>query len=130
VKPKEDVVATDTHAINETHRLIASDKVEGTAVYNRQGEKLGSIHNFMVDKRSGKVEYAVLSFGGFLGMGDSYHPLPWSVLTYDTNQGGYVIDLDKEVLEKSPSYQSGQEPTYDRAYGEEVHGYYRVPYGN
>ena len=59
-------------ATDETNRLIASDKVEGTAVYNRQGERLGSIYNFMVDKRSGQVEYAVLSFGGFLGIGDSY----------------------------------------------------------
>ena len=60
----------------ETDRLIASDKVEGTAVYNRQGERLGSIHNFMVDKRLGHVECAILSFGGFLGIGDSYYPLP------------------------------------------------------
>jgi hypothetical protein len=127
LKPEEDVVATDTK-IDETHRLIASNKVEGTTVYNRQGEKLGSVYNFMVDKRSGKVEYAVMSFGGFLGMGDSYHPLPWNVLTYDTGRGGYVVDLDKQVLQKGPSYKSGQEPRYDRAYGEEVYGYYRVPY--
>jgi sporulation protein YlmC with PRC-barrel domain len=78
-----DPVATD-----ETDRLIASDKVEGTKVYDRQGERLGSVYNFMVDKRSGKVEYAVLSFGGFLGIGDSYYPLPWKALTYDTGQGG------------------------------------------
>ncbi|MGE3508396.1 MAG: PRC-barrel domain-containing protein [Vicinamibacterales bacterium] len=102
--------------------------VEGTAVYNRQGEKLGSVHNFMVDKRSGKVEYAVMSFGGFLGMGDSYHPLPWNVLTYDTTLGGYVVDLDKRVLREGPSYKSGQEPRYDRAYGEQICQYYRVPY--
>ena len=114
--------------IDETDRLIASNKVEGTAVYNRQGEKLGSVYNFMVDKRSGKVEYAVMSFGGFLGMGDSYHPLPWNVLNYDTSQGGYVVDLDKRVLQEAPSYRSGQEPRYDRAYGEEVCRYYRVPY--
>jgi len=113
---------------DETDRLIASNKVEGTAVYNRQGEKLGSVYNFMVDKRSGKAEYAVMSFGGFLGMGDSYHPLPWKVLTYDTSQGGYVVDLDKRVLQEGPSYKSGQEPRYDRAYGEEVYKYYRVPY--
>ena len=67
-------------ASDETDRLIASNKVEGTAVYNRQGERLGSIYNFMVDKRSGQVEYAVMSFGGFLGIGDSYHPLPWKAL--------------------------------------------------
>src|SRR5207342_3019656 len=69
----------------ETNRLIASDQVEGTAVYNTQAERLGSVYNFMVDKRSGQVEYAVMSFGGFLGMGDSYHPLPWKTLTYDTS---------------------------------------------
>jgi PRC-barrel domain len=72
-------------AIEETDRLIASDKVEGTAVYNRQGERLGTVHNFMVDKSTGRVAYAVMSFGGFLGMGESYHPLPWRVLTYDTS---------------------------------------------
>ena len=116
--------------IEETHRLIASNKVEGTAVYNRQGEKLGSVYNFMVDKRSGKAEYAVMSFGGFLGMGDSYHPLPWNMLTYDTSRGGYVVDLDKRVLQEAPSYKAGQEPQDDRAYGEQVHGYYRVPYAS
>jgi uncharacterized protein YrrD len=122
------LMATDTTPKDETARLIASNKVEGTAVYNRQGEKLGSVHNFMVDKRSGKVEYAVMSFGGFLGMGDSYHPLPWNVLTYDVNKGGYVVDLDKRMLQEGPSYKLGQEPPYDRAYGEKVYGYYRVPY--
>ena len=66
--------------IDETGRLIASNKVEGTAVYNRQGERLGSVYNFMVDKISGQVAYAVMSFGGFLGIGDSYHPLPWKSL--------------------------------------------------
>lgn len=115
-------------ATDETDRLIASNKVEGTAVYNRQGERLGSVYNFMVDKRSGKVEYAVMSFGGFLGMGESYHPLPWGVLTYDTDQGGYVVDLDKDMLEKAPSYRSGEEPRYDRAYDERVTGYYGVPF--
>src|SRR3977135_1618955 len=94
-----DVMTPDSKHIEETNSLISSTKVEGTAVYNRQGEKLGMVHNFMVDKRSGKVEYAVMSFGGFLGMGDSYHPLPWNVLTYDTSQGGYVCDLDKRALE-------------------------------
>ena len=69
-----------------------------------------------------------MSFGGFLGVGDSYHPLPWKVLTYDTNQGGYVVDLDKRTLEGGPSYKPGQEPRYDRAYDEEVYGYYRLPY--
>ena len=90
-------------ATDETDRLIASNKVEGTAVYNRQSERLGSVYNFMVDKRSGQVEYAVMSFGGFLGIGDSYHPLPWKSLTYDTSQGGYVVDLDKNPCKGHPA---------------------------
>lgn len=121
-------MAQDNPEIDETHRLIASNKVEGTAVYNRQGEKLGSVYNFMVDKRSGRVEYAVMSFGGFLGMGDSYHPLPWNVLRYDSRQGGYVVDLDKQLLQGGPSYKLGEEPPYDRTYGAEVHRYYGAPY--
>jgi hypothetical protein len=67
---------TDAIAINETDRLIASDKVEGTAVHNRAGEHLGSVYNFMVDKFIGCIAYAVMSFGGFLGIGERYHPLP------------------------------------------------------
>ncbi|MBT0671531.1 PRC-barrel domain-containing protein [Novosphingobium profundi] len=115
-------------ATNETDRLIASNKVEGTNVYNAQREKLGSIYNFMVEKRSGKAEYAVLQFGGLFGLGSDYYPLPWDVLTYDTDQGGYVVNLDKSVLEKAPRYAGDSEPAYDRAYGREVYGYYGLHY--
>lgn len=115
-------------ATEETNRLIASNKVEGTSVYNRAGEKLGSIYNFMVEKRSGRVEYAVLQFGGLFGLGSDYYPLPWEVLTYETDQGGYVIDLDKAVLEKAPRYAGNDEPPFDRDYGREVYGYYGVNY--
>ena len=80
-------------AVDETDRLIASDKVEGTAVYNRAGESLGSVYTVMIDKYSGQVAYAVMSFGGFLGIGERYHPLPWKALTYDTRLGGYVVDV-------------------------------------
>jgi hypothetical protein len=113
---------------NETSRLIAADKVEGTNVYNTAGEKLGSIENIMIDKTSGKVAYAVMSFGGFLGMGDSHHPLPWQVLTYDTGQGGYVVDLDKKALQGAPSYRSNEKVNWeDEAWGKRVHDYYQVP---
>ena len=105
--------------------MISSDKVEGTAVYDRRGEKLGSIHSVMIDKISGKVAYAVMSFGGFLGMGDSYHPLPWHVLTYDTGQGGYVVDLDRSRLEGAPTYGTSETPNWsDRRWGQQVHDYY------
>src|SRR5215207_8063360 len=93
-------------AIDETTRLIASNKVEGTAVYNQEGEHLGSVYNFMVDKVSGQVAYAVMSFGGFLGLGERYHPLPWKVLTYDTTMGGYVVDLDRP-LDYAPHLRTG-----------------------
>jgi sporulation protein YlmC with PRC-barrel domain len=114
--------------MNETDRLIASDKVEGTAVYNRDGESLGTVYNFMVDKYSGKVSYAVMSFGGFLGIGDSYHPLPWDSLTYDTRMGGYVVDLDRSRLEGAPSYRSSEDPWTDPQYGRRVHDYYGASY--
>ncbi len=115
-------------ATDETNRLIASNKVEGTAVYNRDGDKLGSIYDFMVDKRSGRVEYAVLQFGGFLGLGSDYYPLPWDVITYETHQGGYVVNLDKSLLERAPRYSQDKEPAFDRNYGRGVYDYYGVTY--
>jgi len=125
-------MATNTEstdvASDETGRLIASNKVEGTAVYNRQGDRLGSVYNFMVDKISGQVAYAVMSFGGFLGIGDSYYPLPWKSLTYDTSLGGYVVDLDRSKLERAPSFKSNEDPWSDRDYGRRVYEYYGVTY--
>ncbi len=108
--------------------LIASDRVEGTAVYNRQGEHLGKISNFMVDKVSGQARYAVLSFGGFLGVGNDHYPLPWSMLNYDKAQGGYVIDLDKQLLDNAPRHRLDQRPDYDDAYGRNVYQYYGLIY--
>ena len=115
-------------ATNETRELIASDKVEGTAVYNRTGDKLGSVYNFMVDKESGQVEYAVLQFGGFLGMGSDYYPVPWPALEYDEEQGGYVIDVDKEFLESAPHYAANAAPRFTSAYGGEVNTAYGIEY--
>jgi len=112
-------------ATDETADLIASDKVEGTSVYNRAGDKLGSVYNFMVHKRSGQVAYAVLSFGGFLGMGASYHPLPWKELTYDTQLGGYVVNRTREQLERAPTYSSSETPAWgDPAYTRRIDEYY------
>ena len=108
IETGSEAVATD-----ETGSLIAASKVNGTHVYNGQGESLGSIYDVMIDKRSGKVAYAVMSFGGFLGMGEDYHPLPWSVLTYDTEQGGYVVNLDKESLEGAPRYTESEASRWD-----------------
>lgn len=118
----------DTLERNETQRLIASDKVEGTTVYNPQGEKLGTVANVMIDKRSGKSEYAVLQFGGLFGLGSDHYPLPWDMLNYDTDQGGYVVDIAKEQLTGAPRYGTGDRPEYTDDYGRGIYGYYGLNY--
>lgn len=113
--------------VNETISLIAADKVEGTPVYNADDEKLGTVDKLMIDKVSGKVSYAVMSFGGFLGMGENYHPLPWDALTYDVDKDGYVISLTREQLEGAPQYDRSSEPDWsDRAFGQRIDDYYGV----
>lgn len=105
--------------------LIAASKVNGTSVYDHAGEKLGSIYDVMINKSSGKTAYAIMSFGGFLGMGNSYHPLPWQHLTYDERLGGYVVDIDRARLEGAPSYAADDTATWrDPAYGQKVDDYY------
>ena len=88
----------------ETGNLIGSDKVEGTAVYGSDQQQIGSIERVMIDKISGKVAYAVLGFGGFLGIGDDHYPLPWQSLKYDTNLGGYVTGVTEGQLTGAPKY--------------------------
>jgi sporulation protein YlmC with PRC-barrel domain len=85
-------------------RLIAASKVNGTTVYDAGDQNLGSVEDIMIDKMSGQVEYAILSFGGFLGIGSDYYPLPWQKLTYDTSLGGFRIDITKEMLDRAPKY--------------------------
>ena len=99
--------------------LIAASKVSGTHVYNSQGDNLGMIYDVMIDKRSGDVAYAVMSFGGFLGIGEEYSPLPWSALTFDVGQGGYVVDIEKDALKAGPRYtdddfERWEDPEYTR----------------
>ena len=115
---------------SEKTTLIAGREVRGTSVYNTAGDSLGSIDDVMLDKKSGKVAYAVMSFGGFLGMGNHYHPLPWSTLKYDTRKGGYVVDLSKSQLEGAPHYSQGTDPGWgSRDYENRLHTYYGVgPY--
>ena len=115
--------------IDSPHHLIASDRVEGTAVINRNGEKLGTIERVMIDKLSGQVMYAVMSSGGFLGIGESYHPLPWGILNYNPEEGGYVVDLDRNSLQSAPYYTGTNQPNWsDRSWGQKVHEHYQVDY--
>ncbi|MBE7212285.1 MAG: PRC-barrel domain-containing protein [Gluconacetobacter diazotrophicus] len=107
--------------------LIAASKVNGTAVYDQSGEKLGSVHDVMLEKVSGRAQYAILSIGGFLGIGDKYHPVPWKELTYDTGRGGFTVGLDKGRLEAAPSLDAGEVGTFDGTRGRAVDEYYGDP---
>jgi PRC-barrel domain len=123
----EATMQTDTLQ-NQTHSLIASDRVEGTPVRRSDGERIGTIERLMIDKLSGSVAYAVLSFGGFLGMGQKHAPIPWARLTYDRTLGAYHLDLTEEELSRAPSVAAGQEFDWgDRSREVEIHNYYRVP---
>ena len=113
---------------DETNQLISSEKVDGTAVYNSAGDHLGAVHHLMLDKFTGHVEYAVMSFGGFLGIGEDYYPLPWRKLTYDIRLGGYCVDLDRARLEQSPHFTMSTRPDWsDRAYRDKIDQYWIRP---
>lgn len=117
---------TEGYGSRENFDVISADKVEGTSVYNMSGEKIGSIHNVMIDKLSGKVVYATLAFGGILGMGQKYHALPWDVLTYNTELGGYQVNIDRDKLENGPAA-TEEELTgnyQSKDWGRKVYDYY------
>ena len=116
-----------TSTTSTSHPLIAAEKVNGTSVYNMAGEKLGTVEDIMIDKVSGRAIYAVMSFGGFLGIGEKHHPLPWSTLTYAERQGGYVVALDRKILEGAPTYDDAEDFTWTPDYGRQVDKYYGVP---
>jgi sporulation protein YlmC with PRC-barrel domain len=91
--------------------LIASDKVEGTNVYDPNGTKIGSIDRLMIDKLSGSVNYAVLEFGGFMGLGTEEYSVPWQKLKYDVSLGGYRTDISEKQLRGYPA--SFRDPDYN-----------------
>lgn len=106
---------------------IEASRVNGTRVYNTEGDHLGHIYDLVIGKRDGKVKYAIMSFGGFLGIGEEYHPLPWEVLKYDERQGGYVVGLTVEQLQGAPRYADSERPDWvDPAYGRRIDDYYGI----
>ena len=123
-------MATSTRSNEMTGKpLIESDRVEGTSVYDPKGDSIGSIKRLMIEKLSGKVAYAVMSFGGFLGMGEEEHAVPWNKLTYDTSLGGYRTDITEEQLRGAPSFYRDRDYEWnDRRRETELHDYYRAPY--
>lgn len=111
---------------DENVRLIASNKVEGTAVVGTDGARLGTITSFMVDKYTGRVAYAVLSFGGTFGLGSSLFPLPWPLLDYDVGKDGYVLNITKEQLANAPKFEAAEAPDFDADYRQRVLLFYRA----
>jgi hypothetical protein len=109
---------------DENIRLISSKKVEGTPVVGQDGERLGQIESFMVDKYSGRVAYAVLAFGGAMGMGESLLPLPWSYLTYDEAKNGYSLNITSEQLENAPKFKPSEAPEFDLDYRRNLHQFH------
>lgn len=111
------------------HPLIPADRVNGTDVFSKSGEKLGKIEDVAIEKVSGDVAYAILSFGGVLGIGARYHPVPWRLLTYDTHKRAYVVPLDKDDLRAAPTIDETELSGWnDSATRDAIYGYYS-PYG-
>ena len=124
---------TEVHTVDKispkTHSLIASDRVEGTPVRRSNGEKVGIIQRLMIDKHSGSVAYAVLSFGGILGIRQKHLPIPWARLKYDLAQEAYLVDLTDEELRRAPAYEADEEFDWgDRSQEVVLHRYYKAPH--
>lgn len=108
-----------------TQLLCHSNKADVMSVKTRDGDKLGSIHAFMINKRTGQAVYAILTIGGFLGMGKAYYPIPFRLLAFEPTADAYVVTIDRRVLEGGPSWASNA-PVFDQAYADRVASYYEV----
>lgn len=124
-----------SHPAASEHDLILSSRVKGTRVFNPDGENIGHIEDISIEKHSGIARFGLISFGGFLGVGDHLHPVPWSLLTYDVTKGGYIVPLTKDQLKKAPNYTPQQLEAYgggDAKFRADVFTYYGtwgvVPY--
>ena len=112
--------------IHPNHQLISSEDVEGTNVYDMKGTKIGEVDHLMIDKVSGRVTYAVMSFGGFIGLGHSHYPVPWGSLKYDTNLNGYVTGITERQLKDAPQF--SDDSWGDRNWESNVHKHYGTPF--
>ena len=110
---------------NEPHAIISAKRVEGMAVKTPQGDDLGRIEDLTIDKLSGHVVYAVLSFGGILGLGAKHFALPWEALHYEPRHAAYVVEIDPELLRRAPGFDASNPPDMsDRRWGQQIHDYY------
>lgn len=108
------------------HQLISSEDVEGTTVYGSGDQQVGEIDHLMIDKASGRVTYAVMSFGGFMGLGHSHYPVPWSALKYDTGLGGFRTNVTEQQLRDAPEF--SDDAWGDRDWEKRTHEHYGAPY--
>lgn len=113
-----------TNRYNGSFRLVAATLNHKLIAYARDGSKLGSVQQLIINMFSGKTEYAVMSFGGFLGIGQKYHPVPFEYLRISTDGAGYIVDVDKTLINGSPSYRDDDAPAFDEAYGLRIQSYY------
>lgn len=125
-----DMIKTDViSAVNRGSRVLSASSLASDDVYNPKGEKLGSIKELMLDIQSGKVCYAVLSFGGFLSLGEKLFAVPWSALTVDTENKRLVMDTDEDRLKNAPGFDTDNWPNMaDATWEKTVHGYYGTTY--
>lgn len=105
-------------------RLVSSNHLDGTPVLSRDGDKIGSVAAFLIDRYSGHADYLIAAMGKTLGLGGSYHPIPWAFVRFDPAREGYVVALDRDVLKGGPSFKAGSEPVFDGTYAERVTRYY------
>jgi sporulation protein YlmC with PRC-barrel domain len=111
-----------------TDAILAS-KVKGTAVYNGSGDRIGTVEDIVLDKQSNQILFAALGFGGFLGIGEKYHAVPWSMLDYNEDKGGYVVPMNKDVLQNAPNYDLKDLVKHDGSLGgirEQSYDYYNI----
>ena len=107
------------------HQCISSEDIQGTEVYGAGGKNIGEIDHLIIDKVSGRVAYAVMSFGGFVGLGHSHYPIPWGALTYDTSLGGFRTNITEQQLRDAPEF--SDDSWQDRDWETRTHQYYRTP---
>jgi sporulation protein YlmC with PRC-barrel domain len=117
-----------TTSSGHTTAILAS-KVKGTTVYNNAGDKIGTVEDVVLDKTSNQIMFAALGFGGLMGIGEKYYPVPWSMLNYSEDKGGYVVPLDKARIENAPAYDLKDLTKHDGTLGsirEKTYNYYKV----
>jgi sporulation protein YlmC with PRC-barrel domain len=117
-----------TTSSGHTSAILAS-KVKGTAVYNEIGDRIGTVEDVVLDKQTNQILFAALGFGGVLGLGEKYSPVPWSMLDYDEDRGGYVVPLDKDTLKSAPAYELKDLTKHDGSLGgirQTTYDYYKI----